>query len=214
MPSLDRDRTFVDETRQQLQLATAVAAEAVLTHHVRFALELLAEGADRAPVERLLAAYARLHHLSEEEHRQLVERVLVALGQDPDSAPTTWLQEPRSVFHRAAHRMRGRVHAELRAWVDRHSARVELAVLEVHVEQALRFTRILQEQGPAADAVELYAETLGLRSTIAEMVRLRVLAEAPLGLPGDAEAKVEAEADIEPLRPRPKKRLRLAEDGG
>lgn len=214
VPSFGRNHSLVDETRQQLQLAAAVAAESVLAQHVRFALELLDEGADRAPVERLLAAYARLHHLSEEDHRQLAERVLVALGQDPANAPATWLEPPRSVFRRAANRMRGRVHMELRAWVDRHSARVELAVLEVHVEHAMHFARILHDQGPADDAVTRYAETLELRATIAEMVRLRVLAEAPLHRPGAAEAEEATEADIEPLHPRPAKPLRLAEDGG
>lgn len=214
MASFGRNRSIIDETREQLQLAAAVAAEAVLAQHVRFALELLAEGADRAPVERLIAAYARLHHLSDDDHRQLAERVLVALGKDPDSAPHARLQQPRSVFRRAAHRMRGRVHTGLRAWVDRHTARVELAVLEVHVEHALRYARILHEQCPADEAVSLYAETLALRATIAEMVRLRVLASAPVHRPEPALATEPAIESLQPLRPRAAKALRLAEEGG
>ena len=206
--SFRRNRSIIDETREQLHLAAAVAAESVLAEHLRHSLELIREGGDRVPVERLLAAYARLHHLTDDEHRQLAERVLVALGRDPASAPRARLQPPRSVFRRAAHRLRGRVHTELREWVDRHTARVELAVLEVHVHHALRFVGLLFDQGSPDEAVTLYAETLALRPTLAEMVRLRVLAEAPVhGEEG------EGGATVEPLHPRPVKPLRLAEDG-
>lgn len=203
-----RHRSILDETGEQLHLAAAVAAEAVISEHVHYALELINEGGDRVPVERLLAAYARLHYLTEDEHRQLAERVLVSLGRDPQAAAGARLQPPRSVFRRAARRLRGRVHLELREWVDRHTARVELAVLEVHVHHALRFAELLFDHGSPEEAVTLYAETLVLRPTMAEMVRLRVLAEAPVH--GEQEADG---ATVEPLHPRPVKPLRLAEDG-
>lgn len=204
-----RNRGFMNETGEQLHLAAAVAAEAVVAEHVRYALELVDEGGDRVPVERLLAAYARLHHLTDEEHRLLTDRVLVAIGRNPDSVARGPLRPPRSVIRRATDRMRGRIHTELREWVDRHTARVELAVLEVHVEHALRFAAILFDQGAPEEAVNLYGETMGLRPTMAEMVRLRVLAEAPVH--GEAEA---VEVAVEPLHPRPRGPLRLAEDGG
>lgn len=206
-----RNRGFVDKIGEQLHLAAAVAAEAVVGEHVRYALELVDEGGDRVPVERLLAAYSRLHHLDDDEHRQLTDRVLVAIGRDPEGVTRGALRPPRSVVRRATDRLRGRVHTDLREWVDRHTARVELAVLDVHVEHALRFTDILFEQGAPEDAVNLYGETMGLRPTMAEMVRLRVLAEAPVH--GEAEAEA-VEVDVEPLHPRPLGRLRLAEEGG
>ena len=204
-----RNRGFMNETGEQLHLAAAVAAEAVVAEHVRYALELVDEGGDRVPVERLLGAYGRLHHLTDQEHRQLTDRVLVAIGRNPNAVTRGALRPPRSVFRRATDRMRGRVHTDLREWVDRHTARVELAVLDVHVEHALRFVAILFEEGAPEDAVNLYAETMRLRPTMAEMVRLRVLAEAPVH--GEAEP---AEPEVEPLHPRPRGRLRLAEDGG
>ena len=204
-----RNRGLRNETGEQLHLAAAVAAEAVVGEHVRYALELVDEGGDRVPVERLLAAYARLHHLTDEEHRLLTDRVLVAIGRNPDSMSRGPLRPPRSVIRRASDRMRGRIHTELREWVDRHTARVELAVLEVHVEHALRFAAILFDQGAPEEAVNLYGETMGLRPTMAEMVRLRVLAEAPVH--GEANP---VEVDVEPLHPRPFGPLRLAEDGG
>ncbi|HUG41683.1 MAG TPA: hypothetical protein VMM12_14435 [Longimicrobiales bacterium] len=204
-----RHSSLVDQTREQLHIATAVAGEAVLTEHVRFALELLDEAGDRVPLERILGAYGRLHYLKEGELRQLTERVLVALGRDPEGASRARLQPPRSIFRRAAHRFRGRVHTELREWVDRHAARVELAVLEVHVHNALRFAHILFDAGSPEEAVEIYADTMALRPTMAEMVRLRVLAEAPVH--GEDPSP---ETVVEPLHPRLRAPLRLAEDGG
>ena len=203
-----RNRSLLDDTREQLHLAAAVAAEAVLSEHVRYALELVDEGGDRVPVARLLDAYARLHHLTEDERKQLSERVLVALGRDPHAVGRGPLRPPRSVIRRAASRLRGRIHTDLREWVDRHTARVELAVLEVHVEHALRYTVILFDQGTPDEAVSLYSETMTLRPTMAEMVRLRVLSEAPVHGEEDDEETV-----VEPLHPRPPARLRLAEDG-
>lgn len=198
-----------DETSEQLELAAAVAAESILAEHIRYAMEMVQEGADRAPVQRLVAAYARLHHLTDDEHRKLHEGVLVALGRDPAGAGKGRLQQPRSLLRRAARRVRGRVHFELRDWVQRHTARVELAVLEHHVEHALRFARIVHEQQSPAAAADLYSEVMGLRPTITEVVRLRVLA-APV--PGAGE-----DVMVEPIRrPRPPELLpfRRAEEGG
>ena len=205
-----RKSSLLDETREKLHLAAAVAGEAVVAEHVRYALELIEEGGDRIPVERLLGAYARLHHLSDDERRQLTERVLVALGRDTKTTARAPLRPPRSFLRRAARRIRGRIHVDLREWVDRHTARVELAVLDVHVQHALGFARILFEEGSPDEAVEAYAETMSLRTTMAEMVRLRVLAEAPV----HGEEAEQLEVDVEPLHPRPTTRLRLAKDGG
>lgn len=208
------NRSLTDDTREQLELAAAVATEAVQDAHVRFALELLDEGRDRVPVERLLDAYARLHSLTDDQHRHLTDRVFSALGRDPDAARGTRLQPRGSVIHRAATRLRGRVHPQLRAWLDRHAARAALSVLDLHVEHALRYAVILHDQRTADGAARLYAETLGLRPTEAEMVRLRVLAEAPM--PGEGEGEEgegPRDTTIEPLHPRAPRPFRLAKDG-
>lgn len=208
-----RNRSLTDPVREQLRLAAAVATEAVVCEHLRYALELVDEGGDRVPVERLLDAYGRLHHLRDDERRQLTERLLVALGRDPAAASRGRLHPPRSVLRRVARRVRGRVHTDLREWVDRHTARVELSVLDVHVEHALRFTAILFDEHRPDEAVDLYAETMSLRPTMAEIVRLRVLAEAPVHGEGAEGTEAPKSADVEPLRPRPRPPLRLAEDG-
>lgn len=205
-------RSLPDATREQLDLAAAVATEAVQDAHVRFALELLDEGGDRIPVERLLDAYARLLHLTDDQQRQLTDRVFGALGRDPEAARGTRLQSRGSVIRRAATRLRGRVHPKLRAWLDGHAARAALSVLDLHVEYALRFVVILVDQRAPEEAAALYADRLGLRPTEAEMVRLRVLARAPVR--GEGEDGDEGrETNIEPLHPRTPRPFRLAKDG-
>lgn len=206
------NRSLTEDTREQLDLAAAVATEAVQDAHVHYALELLGEGGDRVAVERLLDAYARLLRLTDEEQRQLTDRVFGALGRDPDAARGTRLQARGSIIHRAATRLRGRVHPRLRAWLDRHASRAALEVLDLHVEHALRYVAILHDERTPEEASHYYAERLGLTATEAEMVRLRVLARVPVR-GEDAERDEEGEASIEPLHPRKPRRFRLANDG-
>lgn len=164
IPSADMDR---------LRMATAVAAEQVLEEHVRSTVELVEQGAARAPVERLLSAYTRLHHLGESESRKLTERVLAALGRLGINSGA--LHAPRSPFKRLRHRVRGRSNPELREWVERHTARVELTLVDIHVSNTLEILRLVDGHLSTVQAIALYSDMLSLRPTISEMVRLKVL---------------------------------------
>lgn len=157
----------------RLHVAAAVAAEQVLEEHTRSAVELIEEGAGRAPVERLIGVYARLHHFKESETRKLRERVLAALGRNGHDPRE--LVGPRSPFARLRRRLRGRVDTELRDWVEQHTARVELTLLNIHVENALDTIRIVSDRVSVGHTIATYVEMLDLRPAIAEMVRLRVL---------------------------------------
>lgn len=190
MLRLFRRKSVPQEVQERLRMAAAVAAERVIDEHVRSALELVDEAADRAPLERLLAAYMRLHHLGDGEARQLRDRVLASLGRDGQGDRVGALEEPRSPFERLRRRLRGRVHLDLRDWVERQSARVELTVVDLHVEQALGFVRIM-EGNPVGHALDEYVRKLGLRPAVAEFVRLKVLKKLH-----DA-----ARGDVEPLHP-------------
>lgn len=195
------------EVVERLRIAAAVAAEQALEEHVASALEVVAEGADRAPVERLLEAYGRLHYLSEEQRQQLRDRVLAALGRDPSTTdPHNGLAGPRSPFQRLARRLRGRVHHDLREWVERHSARVELSLIDLHVRHAMKFVRILDGHASTGEALDTYARMLRLRQTVAEIVRLKALRTLY-----DARST----GRVEPLHPRPAPLpLRVADSGG
>ena len=168
-----RKRRIPASVMDRLRMATAVAAEQALEEHVRSAVELVEQGADRAPVHRLLSAYVRLHHLGARESHKLHEGVLAMLGRRPDGPGP--LDGPRSPLARLRRRLRGRVNPELRDWIERHTAAVELAVLDLHVESALKVLRLLEDHLPAAEGISLYCETLSLRPVVAEMVRLKVL---------------------------------------
>jgi hypothetical protein len=168
-----RQRKIPPEMVSKLRMAAAVAAEQVLDEHVRSAVELVEEGSDRAPVERLLAAYVRLHHLGDSEGRKLREKVLATLGRGREDIAD--LDGPRSPVARVRNRLRGRVNPELRDWVERHTARVELTVVDIHVEHALGVLRLLERHATIRRGIALYNELLAIRPAIAEIVRLKVL---------------------------------------
>jgi hypothetical protein len=199
-------KQYPREVRERLRIAAAVASEQAIEEHVASALEVVAEGADRAPVERLLDAYGRLHYLNDQHQRQLRERVFAALGRDPDPARHHGLSAPRSPFRRLSRRLRGRVHHDLRDWMSSHNARVQLSLIDLHVRHSLKFVGILDGHAETGEALDLYARMLTLRETIAEIVRLKALRTLH-----DAQVP----GRVEPLHKRPGPLpLRVADSGG
>lgn len=168
-----RTRSIPDALSDRFRLACAAASEQVLEEHLRSTLELVEHGAGEVPIERLLGVYARLHYLGEQESRKLEERVLAALGRT--GAGTGRLIGPRSPLARLARRLRGRSNDELREWVELHTARVELTIVDIHVVNSLDVLRLLEGEVPTVRALALYSERLDLRPTISEIVRLKVL---------------------------------------
>lgn len=173
MNPLFRKRRIPEEMTDRLRLACAAAGEQVLEEHLRSMLELVEQAAGAVPIERLLTAYTRLHHMSERESRQLAERALAALGRT--GADSGSLIGPRSPFARLRRRIRGRSNPELREWVELHTARVELTIVDIHVSNTLEILRKTEGDIPTLRAIAIYAEMLGLRPAIAEIVRLKVL---------------------------------------
>jgi hypothetical protein len=199
-------KQYPREVRERVRIAAAVASEQAIEEHVASALEVVAEGTGRAPVERLLDAYGRLHYLNDEHQRQLRERVFAALGRDPDPARHHGLSAPRSPFRRLSRRLRGRVHHGLRDWMSSHTARVQLSLIDLHVRHSLKFVRILDGHAETGEALDLYARMLALRETIAEIVRLKALRTLH-----DAQVP----GRVEPLHNRPGPLpLRVADSGG
>jgi hypothetical protein len=173
---LFKSRRIPRELAERLRIAAALAREQVLEKHIASAIELLGQGADQVPVERLLNAYTRLHFIEYSEERQINERVLAALGQDNHGE---WAQReitaPRAPWRRLARRVRGRVHHDLRRWLEGHTARVELELIDLHVRHALECVRITEGHFSTGQALEHYARELRLRAATAEMVRLLAL---------------------------------------
>lgn len=173
MSPIFRTRRIPADLMDRLRIAAAVASEQVLEEHAHSAAEMVEQGADQVPVERLLASYARLHHLKEQEARKLQERVLAGLG--PKGLAGGRLAGPRSPITRLFRRLKGRGDPELREWVDRHTARVQLAVMDIHVQNALEMLRLVGGNASVGEVMATYGRMLGLRTTVAEIVGLRVL---------------------------------------
>lgn len=173
MSPLFRKRRIPADLMDRLRIAAAVASEKVLEEHVRSAAEMVEESDGRVPVQRLLASYSRLHHLGEQDARKLRERLLAELGRNGHDRGA--LHGPRSPVTRLYRRLQGRVDIEFRDWVDRHTARVQLAVMDIHVQNALEMVRVVREKVSVGETLSLYADMLGLRTTVAEVVGLRVL---------------------------------------
>ncbi len=173
MSALFRKRRIPADLMDRLRIAAAVASEKVLEEHVRSAAEMVEESAGSVPVERLLASYARLHHLGEQDARKLRERLLAELGRN--GLDTGALDGPRSPITRLYRRLQGRVDTEFRDWVDRHAARVQLAVMDIHVQNAMEMLRVVRQQASVGETLSMYATMMGLRTTVAEIVGLRVL---------------------------------------
>lgn len=173
MSPIFRKRRIPADLMDRLRIAAAVASEKVLEEHVRSAAEMVEESGGTVPVARLLTSYARLHHLGEQDARKLRERLLAELGRN--GLDTGALDGPRSPLTRVYRRLQGRVDTEFRDWVDRHTARVQLAVMDIHVQNALEMIRVVRQQASVGETLSMYATMLGLRATVAEIVGLRVL---------------------------------------
>jgi hypothetical protein len=178
-------RELSDGTRQRVELAVAVAQERLLAAHVEHALHMVRTVGDRVPLQNVLAIYTRMLHLSGDEARTVTTRALATLGEkaargDDWPEPPAEDEEPgsgrRSLLRYIRQRLRGRVDDELRRAIEFAVARAEVAILEVHVQNALQFIEIVDRETSATDAVELYLDALDVREGISEVVYHTALA--------------------------------------
>jgi len=184
------------DPRLRMDLAIAVAGERLAETHLAQALDFVRHLAGQVSGARALTMYARLHHLTDEQHRALVNAVLAAFGRHdtrpggkarPAAAEIEW-SDTSTVLERAFRRLRGRRNQELRRWVERHTGHAERLLLDVHVQNTLRY---LEARGPDADvAVGVYAymEALSVRESLFEALHILVLDrlhhQAAMGRPG------------------------------
>ena len=200
--------------RRRVELAIAVSQERLLATHVEHALRLIRLVGDQVPFENALGIYTRLLRLSEDEARVITTRALATLGEQaattevwPDLVSKAEVEDvdresptPRTFIRNMRQRMRGRVHDDLRRWVELSAARTEVAILETHVANALNFTELLEKDLPFSESVELYFDALEVRESMAEIayyVALSRIADEQLPEPG------ELPAQREPIRTAP-----------
>lgn len=183
MTSRRPTRKLTPTRRRQLEVAAAIAREAVKQHHVTSALRLIELGADRAQPTRMLDIYLRLHGLMGAHAEQLAYSVLAALGtRSADSKAAALLVgredvevEPTSMFQELRRRLRGRTHHELRRWVELATGAAQARLLDIHVAHATRFADELAASHSVAQACALYADMAGVPGNLRDLLQILLL---------------------------------------
>jgi hypothetical protein len=202
--------------RRQLELSAAVAREAVTQHHIASALKLIELGADRVSAIRMLDIYLRLHGITSVQAELLAFSVLAALGNTRPAGEATALlldrdegeSEPTSLLAVVRRRLRGRVHHDLRRWVELATGAAQAGLMEIHVRHAMRFAEELVETHSVGQACALYADMAGVPRGMREPVLILLLErlaarELPRTAAGPGDERVA-------LYPRPSARSRRA----
>jgi hypothetical protein len=164
--------------RGELDVAAAVAREAVIQLHVERSLQLIELVAGRVAALRALGIYVRLLSLTGTTREMVMNRVLAALGQAaglphagrepvPASTVAASQEESPSMWATLRRRLRGREHDELRRTVELHTGATLKALLDVHVEQACRFVVLLGESMRMDHACDTYTELVEVPATLA-----------------------------------------------
>lgn len=176
---------LMEAVQSKLEVVSAVARERLLETHVEQALELVTLAEGRVSPPRALDIYTRLHRLPLDTTELVRTRALASLGtkeeaegrsvsvaepEMAEAAEADAAQERSWILSLLGERFRPRVHLELRRWIELHTGRAEVRMIETHVSNAIRFVDVLAEDMSYAEAVGVYLESLnvppGLSDTI------------------------------------------------
>lgn len=173
-----------ESARKRVELAVAVGQEKLLSAHVDHALDLIALVDDQVSFTDALEIYARLLRLDDDEAQNISTRALAVLGEkaghdaswpEPRAQPEKPARSEeseeggRSIFGKLRGRLKGRVNEGLRRKIEFIAARTEVALIRTHVDNALHFASILEEELEDRQAVELYLDALDVRESVAEV---------------------------------------------
>jgi hypothetical protein len=173
---------------QELQVAAAVAREAVVQLHADHALELIRCAAGRVTELRMLQIYIRLLELAGPAEEVVANRVLAALGRthtdaeeagvtvDPvDTEYTGDVASEGSLLRTLRRRLRGRVHDALRRTVELRVGVVNAMLLQTHVAHARGIAALLADTHGVAEACRRYTELVQMPSALAGVLYVMVL---------------------------------------
>jgi hypothetical protein len=170
--------------RRELEVAAAVAREAVTQFHVSSAISLIELAAGRVSAVRMLEIYLRMHNITGPEGELLAYSVLAALGHRASKGKASSLvvdgedsvvQDNNSLLRLLRVRLRGRVHHDLRRWVELATGAAQAGLVDIHVRHAVRFARDLADSHTVAQACDLYVEMAGVPLTLRDSVYIHLL---------------------------------------
>lgn len=204
------------EKQRELQVAAAVAREALLQMHVVRALKLIELAGNRVSVMRMLGIYTRVHGLSPTDAEAVSNRLLAALGQRAKKGhvPVVYVEgedenvDKRSFVGVVRDRLRGRLLHDLRRWVELHTGSTQAALLEIYVKHALLFVKQLADSHSIADALQVYRALVQVPANMVDALYIYVLDRLAAEELPKAAAPASADAEQVPMFPAPRSATR------
>jgi hypothetical protein len=193
-PRRNPPRRLGENMRRKLEVASAMAWEALVDSHAEQAAHFITHVADHLPVEEALPRYLREVDIGATMAAAIRTRVLLQFepapvtgGDTPDSLQLpeppareqdteSWslLRQPRRVVRGVRERQR-RID-EFDRITLLSLARAEERVIETHVENAIGFVALLEEDLPLDRCVQQYLGAVGLAGGRAQTVFQRTMA--------------------------------------
>jgi hypothetical protein len=188
-------RRLPDSIRRRLEVATAMAWEALVEAHVANALQFIALLREHLTLEEGLSRYLVEMDLGDSMGSAVRTRVLVNLeGREPENEETPalplrsetdhpddetdsegWRRFRPDVVMREV-RQRQRRNDKMDGWIQLAIARAEEGLITTHVDNAITFAALLEEHLPLASAVQQYIGAVSLTGGRAQSVYQRTMA--------------------------------------
>lgn len=154
-----------------------------MRHHVESAIRLIELGAERVSAIRMLSIYVRLHSVRGPMAEQLAYSVLAALGNKSAVGELAAMLgddelsalDNESLLKVVRNRLRGRVHHDLRRWVELATGAAQMGLLEVHLRHAQRFAEELVETHTVGEACAVYSEFAAVPEALRGSLSLTLL---------------------------------------
>lgn len=188
-------RRLPESLRSRLEVASAMAWEALVDTHVGQALAFVDLLADRMPLEESLPRYLLEVDLGEAMASAVRNRALVSVdgaavregaasGETPAGDSAGWSRfRPATVLRELRARQRRDDETEVR--IRLALARAEETAIATHVDNAITFAALLEGYLPFDRAIAEYLEAVGLIGSRAQAVHQRTMARlADVHLPG------------------------------
>ena len=203
-------RSLPESVRRRLEVATAMAWEALVDAHMREALEFIELFEGRMTLEEALLRYLREMDLNETIASAIRTRVLVALEDRPHSGrPRLLHDDPQPEApeenddgwrrFRPDVMVRGVLERQKRnedneRWIELSLARAEEGVIKTHIDNAITFAALLDGSITLSRAIQLYlgaVQLTGGRSqsvfqrTMAQLADVHLPTSTPPAVPGN-----------------------------